>query len=57
MIDKEASNDFKSAFYSNNLPVMKDYLMKFGKKPKPISPIIFIKEDKETQNEGTDNSN
>ncbi len=58
MIDKKASNDFKSVFYSNDLLIMKDYLMKFGKKPKPISPIIFIKKDKENiQNERTDNSN
>jgi hypothetical protein len=44
--------DFMSILMSNNEERIKDYLLHNGKKPKPISPIFYIKKgDKEDGND------
>ena len=41
------SNSFLEVFKSNDETKMRDYLLHNGKKPKPISPFIFEKKDKQ----------
>ena len=49
------SKDFMESFKSNDTQTMRDYLIQFGKKPKPICPIIFGLEDNNDQDEWQSN--
>lgn len=45
-------DNFLEAFKSPNKSESTKYLLQFGKKPKPISPIIFEKENKNEKEYG-----
>lgn len=40
-------DEFMDVLMNNNAEEIKKYLLKNGKKPKPIAPFYFIKKDKE----------
>lgn len=45
---KNKSNEsFLELFYSNDQNKMREYLLKSGKKPKPICPLIFLPKEQE----------
>ena len=45
---KNKTNEtFLELFYSDNQKKIREYLLKSGKKPKPISPIMFLPKEQE----------